>query len=75
MSEFCVNFRYLFAAGTEHIAKAALFDDAINRGKDERQVATIANAFQGAVSAAAEDQQYDEDPQAGIITESSETVH
>ena len=63
------------AAAREDVAQPALFDDAVSGGDDERRVAAIQNAVQLSVPAEAEYEQYDEKPQAGIVAESSETVH
>jgi len=69
--------RGLFAAAarTEDIAQPALFDDAVSGGEDERRITAIQYAVKFTVPAEAENEQYDEKPQAGIVAESSETVH
>ena len=65
----------LFAAARKNVAQTALFDDAIRGGDDERRIAAVEYAVEFSVPAEAENEQYDEKPQAGIIAESSETVH
>ena len=63
------------AAGIEQIAQSALFADAVRNGEREGQVAAVEDIMQDAALRAEQDEQKDENPQAVIAAEISETVH
>ena len=63
------------AAGVKQIAQSAFLAYAVRDGESEGQIAAVENAVQNAVLRAEQDEQKDENPQAVIAAEISETVH
>ena len=63
------------AAGIKHVAEAAFLAHAVRNCEENGQIAAIEDIVQDPALGAEQYEQKDEDPQAVVATEISETVH
>lgn len=63
------------AAGIKHIAEAAFLAHAVRDREDDGQIAAVEDIVQDPALGAEQYEQKDEDPQAAVAAEISETVH